>query len=69
MFKKLELFIHTENPKMDKQKCHSTQQTNTLYQLQDKKDLTITTSVILKELHKKFGNIATEYYMKENTKQ
>jgi hypothetical protein len=70
MFKKLELFILSVNPKMDLiQKCLLTQLINTLSLSRDNKDLIIIMSVILKELLKKYGNIAIECYMKENTKQ
>lgn len=70
IFKKLELFTHSVNPRMGLiQKCHLTQLINTLFLSLDNKDLTIIMSVILKEPLKKYGNIAIEYYMKENTKQ
>ena len=70
MFKKLELFILSVNPKMGLiQKCLLTQLINTLFLSRDNKDLIIIMSVILKELLKKYGNIAIECYMKENTKQ
>jgi hypothetical protein len=70
IFKKLELFTHSVNPRMGQiQKCHLTQLINTLFLSLDNKDLTIIMSAILKEPLKKYGNIAIEYYMKENTKQ
>jgi hypothetical protein len=70
MFKRQELYIRLEDQKMDqKLKCPLTQLINMPFQSRDNKAQTTIMSVILKELQKRYGNIAIECYMKENTKQ
>jgi len=52
-----------------KLRCLSIPLINMLCQLYNKKDLIIIMSVILKEHHKKFGNIVEEFFTKENIRQ